>query len=60
MLVLMCREIRQAIMVFTFNNVNISANATLQNGQSFLIRPDLRAIDNIQVVCFKYSANSNS
>jgi flagellar hook-associated protein FlgK len=34
---------------FTFNNVNISANATLQNGQSFLIRPDLRAIDNIQV-----------
>ena len=34
---------------FTFNNVSISANATLQNGQSFLIRPDLRAIDNIQV-----------
>ena len=34
---------------FTFNKVNISANATLQNGQSFLIRPDLRAIDNIQV-----------
>ena len=34
---------------FTFNNVSISANATLQNGQSFLIRPDLRAIDNIKV-----------
>ena len=34
---------------FTFNNVSISANATLQNGQSFLIRPDLRAIDNIRV-----------
>ena len=34
---------------FTFNKVNISANATLQNGQSFLIRPDLRAIDNFQV-----------
>jgi len=34
---------------FTFNNVSISANATLENGQSFLIRPDLRAIDNFKV-----------
>jgi flagellar hook-associated protein FlgK len=34
---------------FTYNQVNISANATLQNGQSLLIRPDQRAIDNISV-----------
>jgi flagellar hook-associated protein FlgK len=34
---------------FTFNKVSISANATLENGQSFLIRPDLRAIDNFKV-----------
>jgi flagellar hook-associated protein FlgK len=34
---------------FTFNKVSISANATLGNGQSFLIRPDLRAIDNFKV-----------
>ena len=34
---------------FTYNKVNISANATLQNGQSLLIRPDQRAIDNINV-----------
>ncbi|HAG72815.1 MAG TPA: hypothetical protein DCL66_11495, partial [Gammaproteobacteria bacterium] len=34
---------------FTYNQESISANATLENGQSFLIRPDLRAIDNFKV-----------
>ena len=34
---------------FTYNKLNIAVNGTLQNGESFLIRPNLRAIDNIKV-----------
>ena len=34
---------------FVYNSLEVNANATLQNGQSFLIRPVLRAIDNITV-----------
>ena len=34
---------------FSYNGLAISANSTLQNGESFLIRPNLRAIDNIKV-----------
>ena len=34
---------------FVYNSLKVNANATLQNGQSFLIRPVLRAIDNITV-----------
>ena len=34
---------------FTYNKLNIAVNGTLQNGESFLIRLNLRAIDNIKV-----------
>ena len=34
---------------FTYNGLAVTANSSLQNGESFLIRPRLRAIDNIQM-----------
>ena len=34
---------------FSYNGLSVTANSTLQNGESFIIRPRLRAIDNIEV-----------
>ena len=34
---------------FSYNGLNVAVNGTLQNGESFLIRPNLRAVDNIKV-----------
>ncbi|MDG2141440.1 MAG: flagellar hook-associated protein FlgK [Gammaproteobacteria bacterium] len=34
---------------FSYNGLAVTTNSTLQNGESFLIRPRLRAVDNISV-----------
>ena len=37
------------ITVSVTTNLNVAVNGTIQNGESFLIRPNLRAVDNIKV-----------